>query len=229
MGGGIFKRHWWRYYGRIPLSEDEVRQSALPNIGEFDRTVMSFDLTFSDKKTSDFVGGMVLSKRGAQTFVRDYCRERLSFSATKELMRRWHLKYPEASAKYVEDAANAQAVCDDLKYEIPGIILVPTGGGKVPRAHVASPFVEAGNIFLPDPSIAPWVDAFVNTCSSFPAVPNDDDDDAFTHGIVQLYAGKNTGVFDYYAQKAAEAEEKLKLLKPATLSPRNLDQFNGFG
>jgi hypothetical protein len=45
----------------------------------------------------------------------------------------------------------------------------------------------AGNCYLPDPSVAPWVGRFVNRCARFPAElgkPGTDDDiDAWTHMV----------------------------------------------
>jgi len=62
---------------------------------------------------------------------------------------------------YVEDAANGAAVTDVLKKEIHGIIPVKPLGGKVVRAHAVTAVVEAGNVFIPDASVAPWVHDFI--------------------------------------------------------------------
>ena len=55
-----------------------------------------------------------------------------------------------------------------LQNEIPGIIPVNPGGGKIARAQAVSPFVEAGNVFLPHPSYAPWVLDFIEECVKLP-------------------------------------------------------------
>ena len=66
-----------------------------------------------------------------------------------------------------------------LKHEIAGLIAVNPAGGKKDRAHAVSPQIEAGNVHLPDPSIAPWIDGFIDECAAFPNAKYDDQVDAF--------------------------------------------------
>jgi predicted phage terminase large subunit-like protein len=47
-------------------------------------------------------------------------------------------------------------------------VAVVPDGGKVAGAQAVSPQVESGNVYLPHPAIAPWVEAFVEECSTFP-------------------------------------------------------------
>jgi predicted phage terminase large subunit-like protein len=77
-------------------------------------------------------------------------------------------KWPKATIKLVEDKANGTAVLAMLKRELPGLIGVDPKGGKIARANAVSALVEAGDVFLPHPQIAPWVDAFVRARSSSP-------------------------------------------------------------
>ncbi|MDD3494205.1 MAG: phage terminase large subunit, partial [Candidatus Thermoplasmatota archaeon] len=59
-------------------------------------------------------------------------------------------------------------------------------GGKESRAWAASPEVEAGNVYIPDPSIAPWVHDFIEECAAFPNGANDDQVDAMTQALIWL-------------------------------------------
>ena len=43
-----------------------------------------------------------------------------------------------------------------------------------------SPQVESCNIYLPHPAIAPWVESFIDECSSFPNGKYDDQADQMT-------------------------------------------------
>lgn len=70
-------------------------------------------------------------------------------------------KWPTTQAKLVEDKANGPAVIQMLRREIPGLISINPVGGKVVRAQAVSPDVEAGNVYLPLPEIAPWVHDFI--------------------------------------------------------------------
>ena len=55
------------------------------------------------------------------------------------------------------DKANGTAVIATLKHEIQGLIAVNPEGGKEARASAVSPQIESGNVYLPHPSIAPWI------------------------------------------------------------------------
>ncbi len=85
----------------------------------------------------------------------------------------------------VEDKANGSAVIQMLSHEIPGILPVNPGGGKVARAQAISPLIEAGNIYLPHPDYAPWVNDFIEECVSFPNGAHDDQVDAMTQVLLR--------------------------------------------
>lgn len=72
-----------------------------------------------------------------------------------------------------------------LSREIPGILPVNPEGGKVARAAAVSPLIEAGNIFLPRPLHAPWVNDFVEECAAFPNGAHDDQVDAMTQALLR--------------------------------------------
>jgi predicted phage terminase large subunit-like protein len=61
-------------------------------------------------------------------------------------------------------------VIQSLRHEIPGLVAVVPDGGKVARAQAVSPQVQSGNVYLPHPAIAPWVEAFVEELANFPNV-----------------------------------------------------------
>lgn len=77
-------------------------------------------------------------------------------------------RYPGSLAKLIEDKANGSAVIQMLQHEIFGILPVNPEGGKVARAMAVSPLIEAGNVYLPHPLIAPWVNDFIEECAAFP-------------------------------------------------------------
>lgn len=170
--GGIFKRNWWQYYRRVP--------------DRFDEIIQSWDMTFKDTKTADFVVGQVWGRKGANKYLLDQVRDRMDFPATIQAVRTLSAKWPQAKAKLVEDKANGPAVIATLKKEISGLIPVEPQGSKESRAWAVSPEVEAGNVYLPDPSIAPWVHDFVEECAAFPNGANDDQVDAMTQALMRL-------------------------------------------
>ena len=79
--------------------------------------------------------------------------------------------------------ANGSAVIQSLRHEIPGLVAVVPDGGKVARAQAVSPQVESGNVYLPHPAIAPWVEAFVEECATFPNGKCDDQVDQMSQAL----------------------------------------------
>lgn len=102
----------------------------------------------------------------------------MSFTETIRAVRSLSAKWPQAVRKLIEDKANGTAVIDVLRRELAGLIPVEPEGGKIVRANAVTAVVEAGNVFLPDPSIAPWVHDFVEEHAMFPNGANDDQVDA---------------------------------------------------
>ncbi len=172
--GNILKRDWWKFYRQAP--------------DRFDEVIQSWDCAFKDNDDSDFVVGQVWGRLKADKYLLDQVRGRMNFPATLTAIKSLSAKWPEARAKCVEDKANGPAVIATLKHELPGLIAVNPQGGKVVRAQAASPDIEAGNVYLPEPSMAPWIHDFIEECSAFPNGPNDDQVDAMTQALTRLGA-----------------------------------------
>lgn len=180
IGGAIFKDDGVRYY----LPKD------LPK--KFDKVIHSWDMTFKDSEGTDYVVGQVWGKVGANAFLLHQVRDRLSFTKTIAAVKKMAADYPEGRRKLVEDKANGPAVIDALKDEVSGLIPVEPDGSKVARAHAITAEWEAGNIWIPHPDIAPWVKDFVETVTTFPACAYDDEVDAMTQAIRDLYKTKGS-------------------------------------
>ncbi len=99
----------------------------------------------------------------------------------------------------MEDKANGPAVMDALKDSVSGLTPVEPYGNKVARAHAVTPLWEAGNVYIPHPSIASWVSAFEDELLNFPASTNDDQVDAMTQALNEM-AGSSLSVWDRYLE-----------------------------
>lgn len=172
LEGSIFKRGWWKYYKVLPA---DVRPAC-----------QSWDCAFKDLRTSDYVVGQVWGQRGAEYFLLDRIKDRLDFTATLHAIRQMTAKHPGAALKLIEDKANGSAVISVLTKDVPGIVAVNPEGGKEARAGAIAPLVEAGNVWLPDPTIAPWVGDFVEECAAFPNGAHDDQVDAMSQALLRL-------------------------------------------
>jgi predicted phage terminase large subunit-like protein len=194
-GGIIFKRADWKYYKELPAKLDEI--------------VLSVDCAFKDKKTSDYVAVQVWGRKGAEYYLIKRLREHMGFGATVTSVKTHKALFPKAVATLIEDKANGSAVIETLKGEVNGVLAIEPEGGKVARAYAVQPTHEAGNIYLPDPSIDADIETFLSEVSSFPNAPHDDETDAFTQAINWF---KNrvmgTGILDYYRQQLEEQRQR---------------------
>jgi predicted phage terminase large subunit-like protein len=176
-GGGVFKREWFKFYKSLPAK-------AYRNL------LQSWDCSFKDLVTSDFVVGQVWAQYGPDYYLLDQVRDRMTFSGTLIAVNTLSGKWPRAHLKLIEDKANGTAVIDVLKNKISGIVPVSPLGGKEVRANACEPIVEAGNVYLPDPSIAPWVNDYIEEMVSFPGV-FDDQVDATTQALNYMLEKNN--------------------------------------
>ena len=70
--GGLFKREWWKFWTEIPQNAEYIQ---------------SWDCTFKSADTSDFVVGQVWACDGANRYLIDQVRKRMSFSETLQSIR----------------------------------------------------------------------------------------------------------------------------------------------
>lgn len=140
---------------------------------------------FKGAADSDYVCGGVLRQMGSQYYLLHIDKRRLDFPGTCAAIREMSAQYPNAVAKYIEDKANGPAVMATLAEEIEGLIAVEPLGGKVARANAVAPKVEAGNVYLPHPQIAPWVRDFIDSLAAFPNGKHDDDVDMLTQALAR--------------------------------------------
>lgn len=188
--GGIFKRDHWKEYG-TPLWVDEG--GVCRTTGESDELVMSWDMTFKASKTSDYVVGQVWLRRGANIYLLDQVRRRMAFTETLAAVKALVAKWPQCSLKLVEDKANGTAVLDVLRKEMPGLVAINPKESKEARASAVSPFVEAGNVFLPSSAIRAWVGDFIEELAAFPNGAHDDQVDGFTQAAQRLLVRAGQG------------------------------------
>ena len=170
--GNMIKRSWWKYYDKMP--------------DHFDEMLQSWDCTFKDAKTSDYVVGTVWGRVSSRYYLLDLVRDRMDITVTMASIRNMTAKWPRALTKLIEDKANGSAVIQMLQTSIPGLLPVNPSGGKIARAAAVSPAIESGNVFIPSPELCPWVINYVEEWSAFPNGSNDDQVDSSTQALNHL-------------------------------------------
>jgi predicted phage terminase large subunit-like protein len=194
--GGMIKRYWFRFWqapgANLPpilvrFPDGSERMIVAEEIGKVEEQAQSWDCSFKDLETSDYVVGQVWGRRGSQFLLLDQVRARMDCPTTVKAVHQMSRKWRGSGAKLIEDKANGSAVIQMLANQIPGIIPVNPSGGKIARASAISPLIEAGNVYLPHPQMFPWVNDFIEECASFPAGAHDDQVDAMTQVILRWH------------------------------------------
>jgi predicted phage terminase large subunit-like protein len=192
-GGGMVQRHWWRFWvpiGSKDLGPVRVRMpdglfaecvvAPLPN-GRIE--FQSWDMTFDGGPNADYVVGQVWGQVGADAFLIDQVRRRMTFPETQEAVRTLSTRYHNAAKKLVERSANGPAIISSLNKEVGGMVPVTVTESKEGRLAAVSPIIESGNVYLPHPAIAPWVWDFIEEFVGFPNAANDDQVDAASQAL----------------------------------------------
>jgi predicted phage terminase large subunit-like protein len=192
----VFRRDWFRYWQprganlppvEVRLPDGTIRLIQAVDIPAWvDDQIQSWDCSFKDVVTSDYVVGQVWARKANTFLLGDQVRARMDCPTTVRAVRDLTVKWPKTFAKLIEDKANGSAVIQMLSNEIPGLLPVNPLGGKVARAAAVSPLIEAGNVFLPHPLCAPWVNDFIEECAAFPNGAHDDQVDAMTQALLRF-------------------------------------------
>lgn len=189
--GNLFPADAWaRYLQPLWVVRDDGAR-IIPNLGRDgnEELIQSFDFTFKDTDASDYVVGQVWLRRGVHAYLLDQVRARMSFSESCQAMLDMTARWPQAIAKLVEDKANGPAILNALRARVGGLIPVEPEGSKYARAAAITPFVEARNVWLPDPTKVEgtaWVTDLTEEARDFPQGKNDDTVDAMSQAVHRL-------------------------------------------
>lgn len=198
--GAIFNVGWWRYWtldpskvtgdGRVVLLDPERLRGG--------RVIDSWDATFKDTASSDYVVGQRWARVGPDRYLLAQSRDRRSFVATIEEMRTFFGIGIGGSLTHehlIEDKANGPAIISVLGREISGLKPVNPRGSKEARARAITPEIESGHVYLPLPPPADdrvhefsWVHDFLAEARSFPTGEHDDMIDAMSQALDELRA-----------------------------------------
>jgi predicted phage terminase large subunit-like protein len=169
-GGGLLKREWWRFWQSLP---------------SFDRYVISMDPSFRKSIRSDPTCVQVWGLRGPDRYLIRQVNRVMNFTEAVQVLKQLAGDYPGTTMKLVEGRANGDAIVDVLGREVGGIVVFEPQGSKEERVASVSPLIEAGNVFIPDLSLQPWVRGFIEECTAFPNSYHDDVVDAMTQLLIK--------------------------------------------
>lgn len=168
--------------GDVFNDEQFRRFSAFPD--RIDCIYQSWDCSFKNSATSDYVAGQVWAVVGPYRYLLDRLCARLSFTETIEAIRAMKAKWPGTSIIVIEDKANGPAIIDSLQRQGLGIVPYNPDVSKIARARAVTAETEAGLVYIPNEELCPWVKNWLAQVIPFPRVAHDDEVDAFTMAIL---------------------------------------------
>lgn len=209
-GGNIFQRDWFT-----------ERWHDLPDNLHF---LISVDCTFKDTSSADYVAMHVWGFGGGKFYLVDRIHDRMGLPQTAKLLLTLARRWPQATAKLIEDKANGPAVEQMLRDVMPGIIMVEPKGGKIARANAISPLCEARDVVLPAANAQlvrrskdgtsttvltyEWIEEMIEELVTFPFARHDDDVDAMTQGLIRLHNALGRRYLDAMRKLKAQREAR---------------------
>ena len=169
----------------------------------FDAIYQSLDGAFSIKQTADFSCLMTFGvfkladKSEYHVMILDCLLERMAYPDLRdECIRQYQNKFgannKNIDAIIIEDKASGSALIPDLRRANINVIGYNPGGlDKIGRAHLASPFIRAGKLWIPESRKRKgypmsWLNVWHEQMSYFPNVDHDDGVDCFCQAILVL-------------------------------------------
>lgn len=207
-GGDLIKEAWWSYWvpaGMLnsfpPVSLNGSQRPVVELPDNLRETFQSWDMNFRDSaraiekgKEPDPVAGHVWGFKGADMFLLDRFHAPVGLEETIHAVREMSEKWPEATTKLIEYAANGPAVIARLRAEVGGFRPVTPRGSKTARVLNAragptpldrdgravsmAASVQGGNMYIPHPGYRPWSVDFRHLLGLFPQGGRDDADAA---------------------------------------------------
>ena len=202
LEGNLLKASWWRYYA----SKEEV-------IARCKFFFFTGDTAYTSDDKNDPTSLMLWGAEGGKRlYLLDRVTGHWEFPQLLTESKAFWDTCKEAQSMYIEAKASGLSLIQTLrKHGVRAKAYNPKHYGypadKVGRVKEASWLVFSGDVWLPDPEIAPWVDSVINQCSAFTtndSHANDDDVDCITTA---------TSIWSHYGGGTKRVETEAKIDK----------------
>jgi predicted phage terminase large subunit-like protein len=160
VGGGVFKDQWWQFYTKEP---------------EFEWVGIYADTAQKAKQENDYSVFQLWGRtKQGQKYLLDQLRGKWEAPDLLDQGRSFWAKHKLRKPRFmkVEDKVSGTGLIQTLRREGIPILPIQRNIDKITRAYDAAPYIESGNVFLPQS--APWVQDFLNEASLFPNGKHDD-------------------------------------------------------
>lgn len=166
--GNLLKREWWSFYEILPMEKPI-------------RTVQSWDTAFKKGQENDYSVCTTWKQFQHGFYLIGFFAEKLEYPQLKiQVDLLYNLFKPNNIL--IEEKGSGISVIQDLKQNsaLP-ITGIKVDSDKIARANMASPMIEARNVYLP--THADYTERIIEQCSGFPNVKFDDIVDSITQFI----------------------------------------------
>ena len=176
VGGNIFKEEWWQYYNAPPIIKHRVifADTAQKTGTQNDYSV--FECWGYTATNQAYMLDLIRGKWEAPellTHARAFWSKHMSTSGQGALR-----------AMKVEDKVSGTGLIQTLKREGIPVVPIQRNVDKITRAYDAAPYVQSGNVFLPQS--APWLSDFLGEASGFPNAAHDDMIDPMMDAVADI-------------------------------------------
>jgi predicted phage terminase large subunit-like protein len=180
-GGALFKHEWWKYWRVLP---------------QLHRIIMAMDTAYEEGDDNSFSNCDVWGLADIGFVLVDNWHQRVQFPELKRaavwMAAKWN---PEAIL--IEARASGRSLIQELKRPIPVGSNEPTNASipivpiepevdKYTRAVAVTPIPEAGLVWLPEETAAPWIVDYRKELELFPAGKLNDRVDTLVHSLTYL-------------------------------------------
>lgn len=195
-GGELVQAAWLLPYDASPHELVQGIQHTDPTRFSQCQLIFSWDMNFKVAKDSDFVGCVVglYDNSTERIYIVDYLKERLSFMQVLTKMMRMHERWSDYGlpiSHVVEEKANGSAILEVMKQKIAGCIPYDPGNqDKVTRMKVVTPYLESGNVRIPNVNKVDWGTSLIHDLVKFPFIEHDDIPDAFSQLLTRAFVSR---------------------------------------
>lgn len=194
--GEIFKREWWRSYKELP---------------KLKWIMQSWDTAYKKGAENDYSVCTTWGVSETGYHLIDLWKGKVEFPELKRTARNLAAKW-NPRAILIEDKASGQSLIQELKTNSKlNIIAVSIDSDKQTRAYAVTPFIEAGNVYLPEET--EWVQDFIDECAVFPNGVHDDSVDSMTM-FLNYVRRRGEAAFKEFAEEAEKKQVKGHLWMP---------------
>lgn len=208
--GGLFKRHWFRYWKRAGDAYQLIGPDGARHVRSADcRRFGTMDLAFSLKKSADFTVIAAWAVTPAKDLILlDLLRERMEAKdlvpSVKAMTERWGLAYVGIEKILGQALVVSEARQSDLNVRQ----LLPDAD-KVTRSIPAQIRMEGGQIYLPEGH--PLLDDVEKELLSFPRGAHDDIVDVIAYAATEVVRFGGSSESDETRKEQRDAAESARL------------------